>query len=174
MCPALCPAPAQVGPRDTHMALDGEDLRSELLDANVEVSDLSAAALEAVPKLGRAGGPFLQLEAGEGVAVRGAHCVPPGPPAPPSSSPLASPPSVAHPGQRLPPSLLPPPRHPSQDPSLGCPGLSPTSCAHKVGWSHWVAAPPRASEGCRLWLAPPPSPLWHGTPLGSHVLRPCL
>lgn len=94
MCPALCPAPAQVGPPDTHMALDGEDLRSELLDANIEVSDLSAAALEAVPKLGRAGGPFLQLEAGEGVAVRGAHCVPPGPPAPPSSSPLASSPPL--------------------------------------------------------------------------------
>lgn len=52
MCPALCPAPAQVGPPDTHVTLDGEDLRSELLDANVEVSDLTAAALEAVLKLG--------------------------------------------------------------------------------------------------------------------------
>lgn len=90
MCPALGAAPAQVGPPDTHVALDGEDLRSELLDAHIEVSDLTAAALEAVPKLGRAGGPFLQLEAGEWVAVRGAHCVPPGPLAPPFSSPLAS------------------------------------------------------------------------------------
>lgn len=94
MCPALCPAPAQVGPPDTHVALDGEDLRSELLDANVEVSNLTAAALEAVPKLGRTGSPFLQLEAGERVAVRGAHCVPPGPLAPPSSSPLASSPPL--------------------------------------------------------------------------------
>lgn len=40
-----------VGPADTHMALDGEDLGSKLLDAHVEVSDLTAATLEAVPKL---------------------------------------------------------------------------------------------------------------------------
>lgn len=40
-----------VGLLQTHVALDGEDLGSELLDAHIEVSNLAAAALEAVPKL---------------------------------------------------------------------------------------------------------------------------
>lgn len=48
---ALLPAPPPGGSSRTHVALDGEDLGSELLNAYVEVSDLAAAILEAFPKL---------------------------------------------------------------------------------------------------------------------------
>lgn len=38
--------------RFSHMALDGDNLRPQLLDVHVEVCNLAAAALEAVPELG--------------------------------------------------------------------------------------------------------------------------
>lgn len=50
----------------SHVALDGEDLRAKLLDAHVEVRDLGAAALEAVPELSRAGGSLLKLKGWQG------------------------------------------------------------------------------------------------------------
>lgn len=52
MCPCVPPCSYPQGLLQTHVALDGEDLGSELLDAHIEVSNLAAAALEAVPKLG--------------------------------------------------------------------------------------------------------------------------
>lgn len=48
--------------RFSHMALDGDNLRPQLLDAHVEVCNLTAAALEAVPELGRAGSSLLKLK----------------------------------------------------------------------------------------------------------------
>lgn len=71
------PAPTRMGPADTHVALDREDLGPELLDAHVEISDLAAAALEAAPKLCRAGGLLLQLEGNGGSRVRVVRCGPP-------------------------------------------------------------------------------------------------
>lgn len=58
------------------MALDRDDLRPQLLDAHVEVCNLTAAALEAVPELRRAGSSLLKLKGCRRGMVRVACCSP--------------------------------------------------------------------------------------------------
>lgn len=41
-----------MGPAETHVALDGDDLGPKFLDAHVEVSNLAAVALEGAAILG--------------------------------------------------------------------------------------------------------------------------
>lgn len=165
------PAPPPPGGSSrTHVALDGEDLGSQLLDAHVQVRDLAAAAVEAVPKLSGAGSPLLQLEGAEEVLVRGHSLCP-------SRFPLCLAPccSFFSHSPAPPPSLQPPlqaslsflPPSPVLTKS-SCPRLSPMGCAHTwpgiAGSSNTV----ELLEGADLPRSRHPS--GPSTVLGSQVL----